>query len=477
MLFNSFEYCLFLPIVLVIYYLLPFARRTWFLLIASYIFYMFWRWEYIIIIIAQTEIGYLGGLLLDKCDSRRKKLFCLQAVLISIFAILFFFKYFNFANNALRTTVLWLGGAYNIHNLGFLLPVGISFHTFQTASYIIDLYRGKIPVERSFSRFALFVSFFPLLVAGPIERARNLLPQFQSQQSFDTRRLTSGARLILWGLFKKVVIADRLAEYVNLIYATPDSFSGVTLALATYCFAFQIYCDFSGYSDIAIGSARMLGFDLMENFRLPYLATSISEFWQRWHISLSTWFRDYVYVSLGGNRVTKGRWIFNIFSVFLLSGLWHGANWTFLAWGGLHAVYYLMEAYLAAPMTRLLEVCMVPVWVRRLCAWLLTFNLVTLAWVFFRASSISQAFMVLRKIFFSLSGPLYLGPSQLALYISILCIIMLFTIMSLQFSGFLPLCSQRSRLPAPLRWSACLALLFGIAILGKSSNDFIYFQF
>jgi D-alanyl-lipoteichoic acid acyltransferase DltB (MBOAT superfamily) len=278
-------------------------------------------------------------------------------------------------------------------------------------------------------------------------------------------------------LFKKVVIADRLAEYVNLIYATPDSFSGVTLALATYCFAFQIYCDFSGYSDIAIGSARMLGFDLMENFRLPYLATSISEFWQRWHISLSTWFRDYVYVSLGGNRVTKGRWIFNIFSVFLLSGLWHGGNWTFLAWGGLHAVYYLMEAYLATPMTRLLELCLVPVWVRRLGAWLLTFNLVTLAWVFFRANSISQAFMVLRKIFFSLSGPLYLGPSQLALYISILCIIMLFTIMSLQFRGFLPLCSQRSRLAAPLRWSACLALLFGIALLGKSSNDFIYFQF
>ncbi len=298
-----------------------------------------------------------------------------------------------------------------------------------------------------------------------------------SQRSFDTHRLTSGARLILWGLFIKVVIADRLADYVNLIYATPDSYSGVTLALATYFFAFQIYCDFSGYSDIAIGSARMLGFDLMENFRLPYLATSISQFWQRWHISLTSWFRDYVYISLGGNRVTQGRWMLNIFCVFLLSGLWHGANWTFLAWGGLHGLYYLMEAYLAPPLTRLLELCLVPVWVRRLCAWLLTFNLVALAWVFFRASSISQAFLILRKIFFSLSGPLYLGPSQLALYISVLCIIMLTTIMSLQFRGFLPLYSQKSRLAAPLRWSAYLVLLFGIALLGKSSNDFIYFQF
>jgi D-alanyl-lipoteichoic acid acyltransferase DltB (MBOAT superfamily) len=438
---------------------------------------MFWRWEYIVIILAQTEIGYAGGVLLDKCDGRKKKLLCLQAVLISILGILFFFKYFNFMNGAIRFAVLWLGGAYGVPNSDFLLPVGISFHTFQTMGYIIDLYRGKIPVEKNFPRFALFVSFFPLLVAGPIERARNLLPQFVSQQSFETGRFTSGARLIMWGLFKKVVIADRLAEYVNRIYAAPDSFSGLTLALATYFFAFQIYCDFSGYSDIAIGSARMLGFDLMENFRLPYLATSISEFWQRWHISLSTWFRDYVYISLGGNRVAKKGWMVNIFAVFLLSGLWHGANWTFLAWGGLHGLYYLMEYFLAAPAKRFFDLCRVPAGVRRFFAWLVTFNLVSLAWVFFRAGSISEAFLILNRIFFGLLRPLYLGPSQLSLYISLLCILMLLAVMSLQSRGILPLCSQKSRLPVFLRWPAYLALLFGIALLGKSSSDFIYFQF
>jgi alginate O-acetyltransferase complex protein AlgI len=314
-------------------------------------------------------------------------------------------------------------------------------------------------------------------VAGPIERAGHLLPQFSRRPSPDLQRLASGARLILWGLFKKVVIADRLAEYVNLIYKTPDSFSGATLLLATYFFAFQIYCDFSGYTDIAIGSARMLGYDLMENFHLPYLATSISDFWHRWHISLSTWFRDYVYFPLGGNRVGESRWIFNIGATFLLSGLWHGANWTFLMWGGVHGVYYILEYFLANPMGKLMDLLAFPAWFRRTLARVLTFHLVLLGWVFFRANSISDAALILKKIFFIFPGRLYLGPSQLALYISILMIIALLIVMIMQDHGKLPLYPATCELTMPLRWSAYLILLFGIALFGKSSNEFIYFQF
>lgn len=477
MLFNSFEYFLFLPIVLILNFLMPSKYRVWFLLLCSYIFYMFWRWEYVALIIIQTEISYLAGLFIAKSDSKRKKFIWLQVSLIGTLSILFFFKYFNFLNDTVRTVVSFLGGSYHVSNLDFLLPIGISFHTFQTLSYVIDLYRGKIPVEKSFSRFALYVSFFPLLVAGPIERARNFLPQIGQRKSFDIERIVSGSRLILWGLFKKVVIADRLAEYVNLIYKTPDSFSGATLLLATYFFAFQIYCDFSGYTDIAIGSARMLGYDLMENFHLPYLATSISDFWHRWHISLSTWFRDYVYFPLGGNRVGERRWIFNIGATFLLSGLWHGANWTFLMWGGVHAVYYILELFLANPMGKLLDLLAFPAWFRRTLARVLTFHLVLLGWVFFRANSLSDATLILEKIFFSFSGKLYLGPSQLALYVSILMIIALLMVMIVQEHGKLPLYPATCKLTMPVRWSAYLVLLFGIALFGKSSNEFIYFQF
>jgi len=477
MLFNSFEYIIFLPIVLVINFLLPDKHRVWFLLLASYIFYMFWRWQYVALIIIQTEINYLAGIFIDKSETRRQKFIWLLIAIISTLAILFFFKYFNFLNNSVRTLVSFLGGTYHVPNLDFLLPIGISFHTFQNLSYVIDLYHGKIPVERSFRRFALYVSFFPLLVAGPIERARNFLPQIGLRKFLDIQRIVSGSRLILWGLFKKVVIADRLAEYVNLIYKTPDSFSGATLLLATYFFAFQIYCDFSGYTDIALGSARMLGFDLMENFHLPYLATSISDFWHRWHISLSTWFRDYVYFPLGGNRVTEGRWAFNIMATFLLSGLWHGANWTFLIWGGVHAAYYILEFFLATPTGKLIDLLKFPAWVRRTLARILTFHLVLLGWVFFRAGSIADAALILKKIFLSFSGNLYLGPSQLALYISILLIFALLVIMIMQEYGKLPLYSAPRPLPLLVRWSAYLALIFGIALFGKSGNEFIYFQF
>ncbi len=477
MLFNSFDYFVFLPIVFILNFLLPLKYRVWFLLLCSYIFYMFWRWQYVVLIIGQTEINYLAGLFIAKAHTKRKKFIWLQVSIIATLSILFFFKYFNFLNNSIRTLVLFIGGSYHVPNLDFLLPIGISFHTFQTLSYTIDLYRGKIPVEKSLARFALYVSFFPLLVAGPIERAGHLLPQFSRRTSPDLQRLASGARLILWGLFKKVVIADRLAEYVNLIYKTPGSFSGATLLLATYFFAFQIYCDFSGYTDIAIGSARMLGYDLMENFHLPYLATSISDFWHRWHISLSTWFRDYVYFPLGGNRVGESRWISNIGATFLLSGLWHGANWTFLLWGGVHGACYIVEILLTKPVVRLMDLLALPARFRRILGIVLTFHLVLLGWVFFRANTIGDAGLILKKIFFAFSGKLYLGPSQLAFYFSLLLIIALLIVMIMQSYGKLPLYPATCELTMPLRWSVYLVLLFGIALFGKSSNEFIYFQF
>ena len=477
MLFNSFPYLLFFPVVCLLYFAIPFRWRTAFLLLASYYFYMCWRWEYVVLIMAQTEINFLCGLKMERARTQAARRALLLTAIILSLSLLFFFKYYNFANEALRSLFAFVEVPYHVPRLNVLLPIGISFHTFQTLSYIIDLYRGKIPVERSFVKFALFVSFFPLLVAGPIERANRLLPQLERRNHFDVDRLSSGLKLMLWGFFKKVVIADRLAEYVNQIYPHPADFSGATLALATYCFAFQIYCDFSGYTDIAIGSARVLGYDLMQNFNLPYLARSISEFWQRWHISLSTWFRDYVYFPLGGNRVSARRWAFNIMVVFALSGLWHGANWTFLIWGALHGGYYLLEKHVGPYAGDLFQLCGIPQRVRVLLQTLITFHLVLFAWIFFRAGSLHDALFIVQRICSDLASPIYLGYSSVGTMLGLTLILMLIVVQWLQYKNRLPLYFSGVRLPALLRWSGYLAMLLAISMLGKSGNDFIYFQF
>jgi alginate O-acetyltransferase complex protein AlgI len=477
MLFNSYEYFIFLPVVVLAYFSAPARYRVWLLLGASYVFYMFWRWEYVALIIAQTEINYYCGLRIDKSEDAKKRRIWLAVAVTLTLAILFFFKYFNFANNTLRWIFDSFHASYSIPNLDVLLPVGISFHTFQALSYTIDLYRRKIPVEHSFSRFALFVTFFPLLVAGPIERAHRLLPRFAEPKCFDVQRAAGGMKLILWGLFKKVVIADSLAVYVTQIYGNPGNYSGATLALATYFFAFQIYCDFSGYTDIAIGSARILGYDMMQNFNLPYLSRSISEFWQRWHISLSTWFRDYVYIPLGGNRGTSGRWAFNILVTFLVSGLWHGANWTFIVWGGLHGLYYLIERGLGPSARRLVEIVRLPGKMVAGLQVLLTFHLVLIAWVFFRAKSIGDAMLILSRMATDLGGKLYLGSSSVATAIGAALIVLLCMVMVLQYRGRIPLYFSGAKVPVAVRWCGYLALLMGIAMFGKSGNDFIYFQF
>jgi len=477
MLFNSYQYALFLCLATAGYFLLPHRARIWLLLVASYAFYMIWRWQYGFLLLGVTLMNYLSALRIA-CASGR----CVQKIWLSVavtgsLGALGLFKYFNFFNDALRHLAGISGISYGVPALHMILPVGISFFTFQALGYTIDVYRGTCPAERHLGRFCLYVAFFPQLVAGPIERAGNLLAQLNRHNRFDLDRLLAGAKLIVWGLFKKMVIADNLAVYVNRVYETPSDYSGATLLLATYFFAFQIYCDFSGYSDIAIGSARILGYDLMQNFRLPYLATGIRDFWKRWHISLSSWFSDYVYRPLGGNRVSGTRWIVNIMVVFLVSGLWHGADWTFVAWGGLHGIYYLLEAAGRRIRKAYLNVTLLPAGLSQSLKVLVTFHLVLLAWVFFRASSLQDAFLIVGRILTDVGGRLYPGPSQLATFVCILMIALLLGVQILQKKGWVVLHAGPARLPRVVRWGGYLAMLHALALLGRSANQFIYFQF
>ena len=401
MLFNSLHFLLFFPVVAAVYFSLPYRFRVYFLLAASYYFYMCWRPAYILLIIVSTLLDYGCSIAMgNKADRKDRRLFLLLS-LVGNLGLLFSFKYFNFFSGSLETLFGQFNIYYHFPSLKVLLPVGISFYTFQTLSYTIEVYRGKQKAERNFPYFALYVAYFPQLVAGPIERADRLLPQVRANHDWDYDRAVDGLRQAIWGFFKKVVIADRLALLVNHIYATPGEYSSLPLLLATYFFAFQIYCDFSGYSDIAIGTAKIMGIDLMQNFNRPYHSKSIREFWQRWHISLSTWFRDYLYIPLGGNRVARrSRWYFNIIIVFLISGLWHGANWTFVIWGSLHGFYLLggvVTEKLRDGFCRLIGLARFP-GVRKLISVVITFHLVLVSWVFFRAQSISDAFRILFEI-------------------------------------------------------------------------------
>lgn len=343
MLFNSIEFLLFLPTVFTLYWFI-FNRlkiQNVLVLIASYVFYGWWDWRFLSLIFASTLVDYSVGILLDRSTNHRKRKVLLGISVVFNLGLLGFFKYFNFFID--NWIVLWDQFGINMHrsSLNIILPVGISFYTFQTLSYTIDIYRKRIEATRDFIAFSSFVAFFPQLVAGPIERASNLLPQFFKKRSFQYKQALSGVELIIWGIFKKVVIADNCTMYVNEIFDSYQDQSTLTLALGAVYFAFQIYGDFSGYSDIAIGTARLLGFDLMRNFNYPYFSRDIAEFWRRWHISLSTWFRDYVYIPLGGSRGGRLQQIRNVFIIFLVSGFWHGANWTFVFWGGINAALFI----------------------------------------------------------------------------------------------------------------------------------------
>jgi len=483
MLFNSIDFLIFFPIVVSLYFWLP-QRYRWILLLgASYYFYAAWKLEYTVLIFFTTVVDYFMARAIAGSRNRQQQRVFLVISLATNLGILFGFKYFNFFNESVRATFNLFNVFYNVPAFDVLLPVGISFYTFQSISYIIDVYKGRVAPERHFGIFALFISFFPQLVAGPIERATRMLPQFHQLHTFNQTRVASGLRLMLWGLFKKVVIADRLAIYVNQVYNHPDDYTGLTLLLATYFFAFQIYCDFSGYSDIAIGTARVMGFDLMENFRQPYMAQSIAGFWRRWHISLSTWFRDYLYIPLGGNRVPLPRLYMNVLIVFLVSGLWHGAKWNFVVWGALHGLYMVLGLWLDTQ----------SVWKKRLTALpatvriFVTFHLVAFAWIFFRANTLTDALTIIRN-FFVLDGATSLAAINapwgavgvdpvLEMSLSLTLIVVLELIQWAERWGQ----SMERAFVAntrAVRWASYLCLAIATMNLGISlDTPFIYFQF
>ncbi len=488
MLFNSLEFLVFFPMVIALYFALPAKYRWFMLLLASYYFYMSWKVEYVVLIIISTAVDFFCGkkmaALPDK--SARKKYLYLS--LVSNLGLLFLFKYFNFFSRSASKIFDYLNQSFlhwnvlnDTYTLKLLLPVGISFYTFQTLSYTIDVYNGKTKAENHLGKFALFVSFFPQLVAGPIERSSHLLPQFHKEFEFDYHRVKEGLLLMIWGFFKKLVIADRLAEYVNEVYNNVDQYQGFHNIVATYFFAFQIYCDFSGYSDIAIGCALIMGFSLMQNFRRPYFATNIREFWGRWHISLSTWFRDYLYIPLGGNRVVKWRWYYNLFITFVVSGLWHGADWTFIVWGILHGGYLVLGYMTQGIRNRLSKLFKLNTQsgLGKLLDMLVTFHLVVFAWIFFRANGIRDSYALVRNTFSFDMADL----SNLNLFrISSDWIISLLAILLLVIIDFI---TERSKirhylnaLPRLMRWALVILTLLLIVFLGKfEEQDFLYFQF
>lgn len=477
MLFNSIEFLIYFPTVFLLYWYFfadKIKMRNLFLIIVSYIFYGWWDWRFLLLIIISSYVDYIVAQKIYKSDdnSRRKRL--LSISLIINLGFLGIFKYFNFFADSFISAFTFFGQNFEYNRLLIILPVGISFYTFQTLSYTIDIYRHKMKPTTSAINFFAFVCFFPQLVAGPIERAVNLIPQFEKKHFFNYSQVVSGLRLVLWGMFKKVVIADRLAVYVDAVYNNVPQHSGITLYLATVFFAFQIYCDFSGYSDIAIGTARTLGINLMTNFRTPYFATSFRDFWSRWHISLSTWFRDYFYIPLGGNRCSKPRQYFNLFFTFVVSGLWHGANWTFVVWGALHGFYQMIEKSGVKIWSKINPNSVNGKKTIAFFSMFIVFHLVCFSWIFFRADSVGTALLVINKIFtINFSNSLFLEKSTIAY--SIIGIIILLIVDSFLFL------EKESRFQFKnviiRRLSYAILILYIIATGIFDEAQFIYFQF
>jgi D-alanyl-lipoteichoic acid acyltransferase DltB (MBOAT superfamily) len=394
--FDSPQFLIFFLVAVAVHLAWPPRSRWIWLLAASYYFYAAWAPEYVILLAVSTLLAYVLAIQIGKASTQPRRKALLALGLVLELGLLALFKYLGFFLDALGALFDRVSLSQDVPAVQLLLPIGISFYTFQTVGYLVDVYRRRVEPERHLGMLALFVSFFPQLIAGPIERAGHLLPQFRVRHSLSVSALTAGLRLMLWGMFKKVVIADRLAIYVDAVYDSPADYRGLPIVLATCFFAAQIYCDFSGYSDLVLGAARVMGYDLIDNFRQPYTSSSIAEFWRRWHISLSSWFRDYLYIPLGGNRVPWWRWYANLMIVFLLSGLWHGANWTFVLWGGLFGLLYVLEIWTQEARDRLARLLHLnkPA-LRTGIATLVTLSLVCFAWLFFRANSISDAFLLL----------------------------------------------------------------------------------
>ena len=477
MTFTTPTFLIFLVVVWVLYWSLSRRWQNRLLVVASLVFYGWWDPRFVLLLLFTATVDYWVALALQSTELAGKRKRLLAVSLACNLGVLGFFKYFNFFANSAERSAAALGWHLDPFILSIILPVGISFYTFQALSYTIDVYRGRLPAVRDFVDYLGFITFFPQLVAGPIERATNLLVQFQHERRFDSDAAADGARQMLWGFFKKMVVADTMAPLVGAAFDNPQAASGWQLLWATYAFAIQIYCDFSGYTDIAIGCARFFGFKLMRNFAYPYFSESIPEFWRRWHISLSTWFRDYLYFPLGGNRVGSARRALNVLIVFAVSGLWHGANWTFVVWGVLHGCLYLAYVRLwpaSHDRTRDLvaEQSILP-GPARLLRIALTFQLVCISWVYFRAASVGEAHLILRRIATDLvSGGFEPPPSGRAVAL-LIGVILVEWLARLQQHGL-----TIGAWPRPLRHAAYYALVGGILLLADLTHiPFIYFQF
>ncbi|WP_420571263.1 MBOAT family O-acyltransferase [Kordia sp.] len=487
MFFNSLDFAIFFPIVFVLYWFFSknLRQRNFFILVASYFFYGFWNWKFLSLIIISSFVDYFIGKKLFKEESPKKRKVLLYCSLLVNLGFLIYFKYFNFFIESFVDAFSLFGKELQIETLNIILPVGISFYTFQTLSYTIDIYKKKLEPTNDIIAFFSFVAFFPQLVAGPIERASHLLPQFFKKYTFNYEQVKSGILLMLWGLFKKMVIADRLAIVVNETFNNVNDYAGIEFIIGTIFFAFQIYCDFSGYSDIAIGISRTMGFDLMNNFERPYFSKSITEFWRRWHISLSTWFRDYVYIPLGGSRNGKYRTYFNLFMVFFISGIWHGAAMTFVIWGAIHGIIIVLEKATGKVRKKTFESIKLDKrsFFGKIFFITITFIIVCFAWIFFRANSLSDSLIIIDQIFsFGSSGKSItseLGMNQVEFYASLFFILFMLSFEWSHKKWNLSTLLQRQN--TFVRWSFYAVSAIVIIILGVygsfNESEFIYFQF
>jgi alginate O-acetyltransferase complex protein AlgI len=482
MLFNSIDFAIFLPVVFFLYWFATKGNlklQNILLLVSSYFFYACWDYRFLFLLIFSTFLDYSTGIKIHEAKNQNMKRFWLWLSISVNLGFLGIFKYFNFFVSSFSDALSLLGINSSFWTLHVILPVGISFYTFHGLSYVLDIYNNKIKPERNFTNYSVFVSFFPLLVAGPIERATHLLPQVIKKREFDYSKAMDGLRQILWGLFKKIVIADNCAEYANKIFNNSGNYSGSTLVMGALFFAIQIYCDFSGYSDIALGTARLFGIDLLRNFAFPYFSRDIAEFWRRWHISLSSWFRDYLYIPLGGSK--GGTWmkVRNTFIIFIVSGFWHGANWTFIVWGTLNAIYFLPLLLTNRNRNNLKIVAQgkyLPT-VREFFDILLTFSLTLIAWIFFRADSIKHALSILSEIFSSslFSSPTFNGGINAA--ITLLLSIAFFIIEWFGRDHQYAIAHIGIKWPKTARWAFYYSIAMIIFLFAGKEQQFIYFQF
>lgn len=482
MLFNSIDFAIFLPIVFILYWFVTnndLKLQNLLIVIASYLFYGWWDWRFLSLILLSSLVDYsVGQKLRNEENQLKRKIILWTSILVNL-GFLGFFKYYNFFLDNFITSFSFFGQYIQANSLKIILPVGISFYTFQTLSYTIDVYKRKLEPTKDFIAFSAFVSFFPQLVAGPIERATHLLPQFYKKRTFDYSKAVDGMRQILWGLFKKIVIADNCAEWANQIFNNSADMNGSTLVLGAIFFTFQIYGDFSGYSDIAIGTSRLFGFDLMRNFNFPYFSRDIAEFWRRWHISLSTWFRDYLYIPLGGSR--GGTWmkVRNTFIIFIVSGFWHGANWTFIIWGALNAIYFLPLLLTNNNRNNLNTVAqgkLLPS-LKELSYMLLTFGLTVFAWIFFRAENIGHAISYISEI---LSSSLFEIPKFSGMRNALTTIILVVIFVLVEWKGRegqFAIQNLGIKWKRPLRYAVYYAIIIAIFWFGGKEQQFIYFQF